>query len=823
MDQINKIIRILRYGKKEQRLILLGVAWFCVFKFVPKENFEAIIKPFPDWVLWIGSVFILWAVVIIWRTAIKPTPLQGPPKPSAIKGAMSFNDNDDDGELFANLGRTTELQKILDHILNPGIRFIVVMGESGAGKTSFLRAGLAYSLRKSYDRYNITPIYWEALPSDPIERLSKTIAAKFQLTENLNIAKVLPNGLCEKNMCIILDQFEQLSQDNHPEFFSFLQEIITSEKFPNITWVVAFREEYAANWWKFTEQIKDFYPPMISIEQFSHDKEKEIVVCICEKANITLELKVLSEFVSSISDKGKVSPVDIGIGLDVLSELKKEDNGTTLITYADYESIGESEGLLRNYIEKKFKLLPPEHYQKLLTVLLSLIDPQNPMQRIAAGKEVQELSEISGLEEPRLKSHLKFLASSQARLLEQIPPLPEEAQAFRLVHERFIPAINRLKGIVLAAAEKAEMLLNDRYSSWLKNKGNRYLLTFAEYLSIRKYKKIVHFKTNEKDKQDFVDKSFKRIKVQLSIWLILACLLLLGLYRINQRTVDANNRKSLYSMGLPEELYDYQEQLDTLEITSNAINNLDWLKGHFYKLGIDNRMERDLANVSLPNSIRELRLNVNGITDYQKVKWPDNLTDLDFNFSSVDSSCIMKLISCQSLTNIKLINPDLSVFEYIIWPSGINYQFSLSMSDGNDLRKINWPKDLTKLKLDVIHNFSFQFFHPIVSEIKWPEKLTDLIYTAIAPGFYKGTTTGQYEYVTYGIGLIDTFYMPKKLINLELDLSKSATNRIDKVIWPTYLTNLHLHLSTKNAPNFNDIIWPKSLSKLQLDISNNED
>ena len=63
--------------------------------------------------------------------------------PSAIKGLYPFIASD--GELFARLGRKMELARLLSLVRDDQIAISVVRGESGAGKTSLLQAGLEYT------------------------------------------------------------------------------------------------------------------------------------------------------------------------------------------------------------------------------------------------------------------------------------------------------------------------------------------------------------------------------------------------------------------------------------------------------------------------------------------------------------------------------------------------------------------------------------------------------------------------------------------------------------------------------------------------------
>ena len=77
---------------------------------------------------------------------------------SSIKGLLPFDDSD--GELFSKLERQQDLNEIHHYIKNPQEQIIALMGESGAGKTSLLRAGLPHIL----DLEKITYIYCEVFP-----------------------------------------------------------------------------------------------------------------------------------------------------------------------------------------------------------------------------------------------------------------------------------------------------------------------------------------------------------------------------------------------------------------------------------------------------------------------------------------------------------------------------------------------------------------------------------------------------------------------------------------------------------------------------------
>jgi hypothetical protein len=86
-----------------------------------------------------------------------PLPVAGDLRPTAIKGPTAFGPHDAD--LFRRLGRKADTATLLNHILNDQISLVVVSGESGAGKTSLLRAGLGSVLKNQ--NLAIEYHYWE--------------------------------------------------------------------------------------------------------------------------------------------------------------------------------------------------------------------------------------------------------------------------------------------------------------------------------------------------------------------------------------------------------------------------------------------------------------------------------------------------------------------------------------------------------------------------------------------------------------------------------------------------------------------------------------
>ncbi len=255
---INTTIRFIKSRRREEASITFGAFLVWAGIYFPEWLEKAGVMEFVA--SWYGdkigrSIFIaagaglvLYAAHKIFRLVYVPELPPPQDRPSAIKGPMAFTE--DDGALFRKLGRENDLQKLLGLILDNQVVMVIVRGASGAGKTSLLRAGLTHIFAGKDVKYH----YWEATPTEPDKWLLHAIRETWPdgATRPSTLDDLVnpSDGLGRQSHVIVLDQFEQL-RGNKP-IFRLLRKIAREAKPPHrITWVIAFRREFSADWMDF--------------------------------------------------------------------------------------------------------------------------------------------------------------------------------------------------------------------------------------------------------------------------------------------------------------------------------------------------------------------------------------------------------------------------------------------------------------------------------------------------------------------------------------------------------------------------------------------
>jgi WD40 repeat protein len=156
--------------------------------------------------------------------------------PSPFKGLAPFDDSDLDALLF--FGREHESEIIAANLM--AARVTVLYGPSGVGKTSVLRAGVAYRLRREE---GVEVVVFSSWPGDPVRSLIDAIGGGGSLADACADAANRAGG----DLYLILDQFEEyfLYHDRNDALVDALAQVVRRPGV-RVHFLIGIREETLA-------------------------------------------------------------------------------------------------------------------------------------------------------------------------------------------------------------------------------------------------------------------------------------------------------------------------------------------------------------------------------------------------------------------------------------------------------------------------------------------------------------------------------------------------------------------------------------------------
>jgi len=755
----------------------------------------------------IGAIALVYGAVRVWRLVNPPELPPAKDRPSAIKGPMAFTEAD--GELFRKLGRESDLQKLLGLVLDNQVLMVVVRGASGAGKTSLLRAGLKHILGD-----DVIFHYWEAVPAEPDKGLLRAIKERWpqDAAKPTTLAELInpSDALGRQSHVIVLDQFEQLRGNR--KIFQLLRRIIRDSRPPHrITWVIAFRREFSADWLDFisSEQENGVRPPQdVPLRLFTAEQARDVIGQLINESELkdSIEQSVIDNLIEAATVDDKVSPVDIGIGLLVLTELHERQSGQT-ITKRDYQFAGGTEGLLTQYISRCLEPFPKEDQEAILKAMLALRDPDENRQRLATGLTIDELAMEAATDARGLKLQLNRLADRDIRLLEAETPTDGSAVRYRLPHERLIPALYRLTGKLLAEVDQAKLKFQNAFQAWQTNdKRSRYLLKGKELRLVQRYEMQVPWGQDEQEKKSFLFRSERRRQIVRAAT-IAAVLVLIGASWFSVLQYQrSENRRYLTESGYPAELYDFQHQLKKLELTEPMnLEHFTWLSSNsIEELSLaaapSSNSIAGLTSLSRCRSLKKLSLDLSDsqVSDLKPLEQLKGLTQLRLE---VSRSQLRDVKPLERLEGLRQLTLDLSFsqvhdLEPLEQLKGLT-QLTLNLQDSRvrDLKPLEQLKGLAQLMLTITDSQ--------VSDLKPIDQLTGLTQLTLTIGYSQVSELERVEQL-------------KRLTQLTLDLNGSQVRDLKHLDQLKGLTGLTLVLTVSQVRDLKPIEQLKGLKQLTL-------
>ncbi len=345
----------------------------------------------------------------------------------------------EDAKLGLFYGRS-KLTKNLIRLVHQHL-FIAVLGASGSGKSSVLRAGLLYQLQQGQeiagsDRWRyIEPFTPDA---DPFESLHKAISkaishyckgethpstAPCQEGEmekaEIDLAQLFEGNWGDENrrVVMIIDQFEECfslcrDDEKRQQFFDFLLEALARWDNHQFSLVIGMRSEFRGSLLG-TPLGKNINLRFIAVGELNDDELGEAIVRPAEQAGFNVDLELKRKIIEDVIGE----PDSLPLVQFTLTELwkKAKQQGSLVLTLDTYEQLGGIEGTLNTQASVVYDKLSEAEKPVARRIFLELIqlgEAIDMRRRIHLGKLVN-----SHHTEEQLKEVSEKLADKEARLI----------------------------------------------------------------------------------------------------------------------------------------------------------------------------------------------------------------------------------------------------------------------------------------------------------------------------------------------------------------------------------------------------------------------
>ncbi|MEM7531500.1 MAG: WD40 repeat domain-containing protein [Chloroflexota bacterium] len=374
-------------------------------------------------------------------------------------------------------GRDTAIEELLLHLQRNALT--VLQSESGAGKSSLLRAGL--SVRLLQDGH--LPIILRLNNSSPSLKIKQTLLPEldsipfwYEASLHHFLHQVTAILGRETIIYVMLDQFEEfffsgIQKKERHRFIDELAECLDDETL-NVRWLLALRSEYFGELATFRPQIEPFNNDY-RLERLQRQEALDIINKPVERLGISYETDLQNKLLEDLSERGglagqseaNLSGEDNRSGYDDanLSEEKwfapaqiqlictslfdafqeeqvKANRQSTVISLRLYEEEGGAEGILRHHLQRVLNRRFSQEDDRALArwILSTLVSPTRKRERLTHTELSNRVSIIAHDNQP-ISDVLGVLQSSRLIVSQKEDRLPQSY--YELAHDLLIDEI----------------------------------------------------------------------------------------------------------------------------------------------------------------------------------------------------------------------------------------------------------------------------------------------------------------------------------------------------------------------------------------------
>ncbi len=418
---------------------------------------------------------------------------------------------DEDYLFFGREGQTDDLLRRLSRH-----RFLAVVGTSGSGKSSLVRAGLLPSLYSGYmtkagSSWRVALLRPE---SDPIGNLARAInqpdvlGSKAEdaasrgriITETtlrrgaLGLVEVVQQAKMpsDENLLIVVDQFEELfrfkqsnlrenSGDEAAAFVKLLLEATRQEQIP-VYVVLIIRSEYlgeCAQFWDLTEALND---SQYLIPRLTRDQYQAAIAGPVAVGGAKITPRLVNRLLNDVADNPDQLPILQHALMRTWDYWMDNYKDGEPIDLHHYEAIGSMAKALSKHADEIYHNLPSARSQKIAENLFKTLTDKDRYNRgTRRPTKLEEVCAVAAASAEEVSAVVEqFCGPSRSFLMPSIGVELEPNSVLDISHESLIRFWERLKDWVDEEAQSARIYRRLAESSELHQEGKARLLDEPE-------------------------------------------------------------------------------------------------------------------------------------------------------------------------------------------------------------------------------------------------------------------------------------------------------------------------------------------------------
>ena len=321
---------------------------------------------------------------------------------SPFKGLAPFEDSADDQAFF--FGRERETTIICANLL--ASRLTVLYGETGVGKSSVLRAGVAQELRRRAGAHAV--VLFDNWKDDPVTGLNAAVSESAGVQATRSLADTLEAGAAQLggDVFVVLDGFEEyfLYHEDEEGPGTFLEQFPEAIRRSGLraSFLVALREDALARLDRFKASIPGLFGNYLRLDYLDRAAGREAIVGPVERYNQIVasedQVAIEPELVDAVLDQvaaGRVALGDVGRGVVADAEVDGEgrietpflqlvmerlwtaerDAGSRTLRRSTLDELGGAERIVRTHLDRALESLTAAQRDLASSIFNQLVTP----------------------------------------------------------------------------------------------------------------------------------------------------------------------------------------------------------------------------------------------------------------------------------------------------------------------------------------------------------------------------------------------------------------------------------------------------------------